>query len=294
MSRIKQKQLKFLLSVISSFVFVISQLPVFAQEINSNLQEQNLEDTKDREKVEESKEEVTNSEKEKVLKGYVSKVPSGTKLKIIVETPIDEITSMVDDEFTARTSENVAVDGKVVVPAGSTVIGKISEVNPAKRLHKSGSVRIEFENLTTSDGRHVPIVASVLSRSGLLKGKLTKKNALISGATIITPIAAGTGAGLIAGNGSALGPVVGAALGAIAGIALFAFQKGNMVDIKAGDDLNIELTEEALVPLDLPQEEAQETKEEKFESDETDQIKDEPDKVNVEEKDFSEEVKEKL
>lgn len=185
--------------------------------------------------------------KQEVLKGYVSKVPGGTKLPIIVETPIDESVSKIDDEFTARTAEDIVIDNKVIIPIGSTVNGKITEINLAKRLHKAGSVRIEFKNLTTPDGRQIPIVASVLSRSGLLKGKYNSKRALIAGATVAAPIAAGFGAGLAA-EGSPLGGTIGAALGLVAGIALFAFQRGNMVDIKAGEEFNIELTEDMLVP----------------------------------------------
>ena len=51
-------------------------------------------------------------EKTPLLKGHISKVPGGTKLKIILETPIDEITSKVDDEISARTAENIEIDGK--------------------------------------------------------------------------------------------------------------------------------------------------------------------------------------
>ncbi len=182
------------------------------------------------------------------MKGHISKVPGGTKLKIILETPIDEVTSMVDDEISARTAKNVEVDGKVVIPAGSTVVGKISEINLAKRLHKAGSVRIEFKNLTMPDGRQVPILASVLTHSGLIKGKYTKKTALISTATIVGPAAAGFGAGL-AGEGSLVGAGIGALVGTLAGVGLFTFQRGNMVDLKSGDELSIELTEEALVPM---------------------------------------------
>lgn len=183
-----------------------------------------------------------------LLKGYVSKIPSGTKLSIIFETPIDEVTSMIGDEVTARTAEDIVTDGVVVVPAGSVVVGKISEVNSAKRLHKAGTIRIEFKNLTVPDGRQIPIVASALTKSGLVKGKYTRKTALIAGATLVGPAVAGLGAGLVADSGSALGAVIGGALGVLAGLSLFAFQKGNMINIKSGDEMNIELVEEAYVP----------------------------------------------
>lgn len=203
-------------------------------------------DSEERTFTDEDKSE-TKAQKPTILKGHISKVPVGTKLKIILETPVDEITSMVDDEIVARASENIEIDGMIIIPAGSTVVGKISEINPAKRLHKAGSVRIEFKNLTMPDGREVPILASVLTHSGLIKGKYTKKAALISGATIIGPAAAGFGAGLAA-EGSLVGAGIGATVGTLAGLGIFAFQRGNMVDLKSGDELNIELTEDALVP----------------------------------------------
>ena len=189
----------------------------------------------------------TKVESSTLLKGHVSKVPGGTRLKVILETPIDETTTMIDDEITARVSENVLVDGETVIPAGTVVIGKVSEISPAKRLHKSGTVRIEFKNLSLPNQREVPIVATVLTHSGLIKGKYSKKTALISTATILGPVAAGVGAGLAA-EGSAIGAGLGAGLGLLAGIGLFAFEKGNMIDLMSGDELNIELVEEALVP----------------------------------------------
>lgn len=227
------------LALIITFVFCQTGFTsfVFAEEDVQKIEEP----------YEESNKKDAEQDDSKVLKGYISKIPSGTKIKIILETPIDEITSKIDDEITAKTSEDIVIDENIVVPVGSTVIGTISEITLAKRLHKAGNVRIEFKSLTMPDGRQVPIVASVLTKSGLVKGKYTKKTALISGATILGPAAAGFGAGLAA-EGSAVGAGIGAIVGLLAGTALFAFQRGNMVDIKAGDEMNIELVEEAVVP----------------------------------------------
>ena len=155
---------------------------------------------------------------------------------------------MLDDEVSFRLSEDVLIDKLTVISAGSTLTGKLTEINPAKRLHKAGTIRIEFNNLTLSDGNQVPIVASVLTRSGLIKGKFTKKNILLSSASIIVPTAAGVGAGLVAADSSALGLGIGAAAGAVAGLALYSFQKGNMIDLMAGDEMEVELTEETMIP----------------------------------------------
>ena len=259
----KSSLIKLILFFLAAFL-ISAYLPFNAQDPGKKVLEQNFNFDKQEEqkqdkgtfngeniKAEEQIEPTikTNDEIQKapLLKGHISKVPGGTKLKIILETPIDELTSMVDDEITARTAENIEIDGKVVIPAGSTVVGKISETSLAKRLHKAGTVRVEFKNLTMPDGRQVPILASVLTHSGLIKGKYNKKRALIAGATFLGPAAAGFGAGLAA-EGSLVGAGIGALVGTLAGVGLFTFQKGNMVDLKSGDELSIELIEEALVP----------------------------------------------
>ncbi len=236
----KSSLIKLILFFLAAFL-ISAYLPFNAQDPGKKVLEQNFNFDKQEEqkqdkgtfngeniKAEEQIEPTikTNDEIQKapLLKGHISKVPGGTKLKIILETPIDELTSMVDDEITARTAENIEIDGKVVIPAGSTVVGKISETSLAKRLHKAGTVRVEFKNLTMPDGRQVPILASVLTHSGLIKGKYNKKRALIAGATFLGPAAAGFGAGLAA-EGSLVGAGIGALVGTLAGVGLFTFQK---------------------------------------------------------------------
>ncbi len=229
------------------FLVLFINLPLYASTKESELNFGVKNDSEETNNIDSIDENIVDPDKPMILKGHVSKIPGGTKSKIILEAPVDELTSMVYDEIKTRISENVTINNNIVIPAGSSVTGVISEITPAKRLHKAGTVRIEFKNLSLPDGREVPIVASVLTRSGLLKGKLTKKNAILSGTTLLVPAVAGVGAGLAA-QGSAVGAGIGAALGVLAGASLYAYQKGNKVDIMAGDELSIELTEEAIIP----------------------------------------------
>lgn len=288
LSKIIRRAICLSLSLVILFYFSGLYLSTYSQDYDDDQEEEDFNVTQEdeSEKLDNEKGFNLDSQEPTLLKGYVSKIPVGTKISIILETPADELTSMIGDEVVARTSEDIVVDGKVVIPAGSTVIGNISEINYAKRLHRSGNVRIEFKNLALSDGRQAPIVASVLSRSGLIKGKYTKKRALIAGATVIGPSLAGFGAGLAA-EGSAVGATVGAVIGALGGIGLFLFQKGNMVDIHAGDEMEIELTEETILPI---VDESDITKSDTEGSDEMKPTSTEPDtsKTNVTEIDFTE------
>jgi hypothetical protein len=185
----------------------------------------------------------------KLLRGHVSKIPTGTKLKIIIETPINEETSAVNDEIRGKVLKSVYIDKELAIPEGSEVVGNISEISPARKFHRPGKAKVEFKSIKMPDGLQLPISASVLTHKGTIKGNYTKKTGLISAGSILGPIAAGAGAGLLI-DSSPIGIGIGAGLGAVAGLGLFLYEKGNKVNIKAGEKLNIELTEDALMPND--------------------------------------------
>ncbi len=182
-----------------------------------------------------------------VLKGYVSKIPVGTKLKITIETPINEDTTALNEEIKATVLKNIILEKQIIIPSGSEVIGEITEIVPSKRFHRAGRAKIEFKSIMTSDGLNIPINATVLTHKGVIKGKYTRKTGLISGASVLAPIAAGAGIGALI-DSSPVGIGLGAAGGAILGFGIFFYQKGNKLDISAGRNLDIELTEDAFLP----------------------------------------------
>ena len=186
------------------------------------------------------------SQVKKVLRGHVSKLPTGTKLSIIIETPISEESSAINDEVQGKVLKDIYVGKEFAIPAGSIVIGNISDIVQAKKFHRAGRAKIEFKGIKTPDGLNIPINATVLHK-GIIKGKYTKRTSLISAGSVLGPIAAGAGAGALI-DSSPIGIGIGAGLGAVAGIGLFLFERGNKLNIKSGDKLNIELTEDAIIP----------------------------------------------
>lgn len=184
----------------------------------------------------------------KLLKGHISKIPTGTKFKIIIETPISEESSVINDEIQAKVLKDIYVKNEFAVPAGSLVTGVITDIVPSKKFHKAGRAKIEFKDIKTPDGLHIPISAITLHK-GVVKGKYTKRTSLISAGSVLGPIAAGAGAGLLI-DSSPIGAGIGAAAGAVLGIGLFLFEKGNKLNVKSGDKLDIELIEDAIIPED--------------------------------------------
>ncbi len=190
----------------------------------------------------------------KVLQGYVRVVPSGTKIPIIMDTAVDSDTSQEGDEFSARTSEDLTIDGNTVVPAGSIIKGRIATLNAPKHLIRNGSVALKFDTVTTPDNRQIPLVANLVARGGVVHAKRGLKDVAIDAGVFALPTAIGLGIGVIAGHssGSSVSPggaaLIGAGVGAAVGLAVLLAKKGKKVDVRPGDELRIELAEDLHMP----------------------------------------------
>ncbi|MBX9667054.1 MAG: hypothetical protein K2X93_05510 [Candidatus Obscuribacterales bacterium] len=201
----------------------------------------------------------------KVLKGYVKVVPTGTKIPIVMDTAVDSDTSQEGDEFSARTSEDLSIDGSTVVPAGSIIKGRIAQLNSPRALNRSGSVGLKFDTITTPDQRQIPIVANLVARGGVVHARRGLKDVAFDTGAVTLPMLAGVGIGFLAGNsgtnsngvnnndsnnkiGRGGGALIGAGVGIAVGVAILLSKKGKKVEVKPGDELKIELAEDLRMP----------------------------------------------
>lgn len=196
----------------------------------------------------------------KVLKGYVQVVPSGTKIPIIMDTAVDSDTSQEGDEFSARTAEDLTIDGQTAVPAGSIIRGRIATINAPKHLNRSGSVALKFDTVTTPDNRQIPLVANIVARGGVVHARRGMKDIAIETGVVGLPSLVGLGIGAVAGHstgtsggtghrlGMAGGALIGVGVGVAVGAAILMAKKGKKVDVRPGDELKIELAEDLRMP----------------------------------------------
>ncbi len=201
----------------------------------------------------------------KLLKGYARVVPVGTKIPIIMDTAIDSDTSQEGDEFTARTSEDLSIDGSTLVPAGSIIKGRIAQLNAPKHMSRSGSVGLKFDTVTTPDDKQIALVANLVARGGVVHARRGLKDIAFDTGTVALPMAVGLGIGALAGGGGssssssssssgmgrAGGALIGAGVGAAVGIAILLAKKGKRVDVRPGDELKIELAEDLRMPSNM-------------------------------------------
>lgn len=201
----------------------------------------------------------------KLLQGYVREVPAQTKIPIIMDTAVDSDTSQEGDEFAARTSEDLTIDGAIVVPAGSIIKGRIAQLNSPKHFNRTGSVALKFDTVTTPDNRQIPLVANLVAHGGVVHAKRGLKDYAIDSGTVAAPLIVGSLIGLVAGNsnnnnnnsssnsdsgmskGAAM--ALGAGVGLAVGVAILCAKKGKKVDVRPGDELKIELAEALRMPM---------------------------------------------
>lgn len=178
-------------------------------------------------------------------------IPSGTVLKLQMDRTITSKNATVGDTFTTTVFESCVVNGITLVPAGSQVEGRITQVAKAER-NKAGTIAVEFNRIIFASGGSVPIRGELTSldpkekrqidNEGNVKGKsTTKRNVIFIGG------GAGVGAAIGAIAGGAKGAGIGAGVGAAAGILGALLAKGNEAEVKTGQKFGIELTQEARV-----------------------------------------------
>lgn len=160
-------------------------------------------------------------------------VPQGTEVDVILSTDVGSATSQVGDSVSATTTASVVVGDQVAIPAGSTMLGEVTSVVPAKKglkiSEKGGAVALSFDKVTTPGGSSTPMSAS-LARVAKSAGKTA---GIIGGSA-----AGGAVLGKILG-GDTKDAAVGAVLGAGIGTGIAAGTKGKELVIPTGTNLTI-------------------------------------------------------
>lgn len=189
------------------------------------------------------------------LQGRVATVPAETKFTGTLSSGLlsSELNKVGDEIKLTVDQPLMSSDNRVIIPAGSQIVGKVTQVEAAGRTGKPGTMDIAFNEIMTPDGQRYTIQGSVATEDGMLHGDTTKGRILKSvGATAV-------GAGLGAALGTAMGPlsggkvgkgaVYGTAVGAGAGALAAAARKGKEVAISSGDKLEIKLDQPITVQV---------------------------------------------
>lgn len=138
-------------------------------------------------------------------------VPANSVMGLRLLDSVSSETAQIEDRVEARVTRDILVDGRVVIPAGSRVIGSVSDVDPGGKLKERARLGVRFHTLVLADGTDVPIQTDTLYREG--ESPSNASAAKIGGGAIGGAILGGILGG---GKGAAIGGAIGAAGGTTA------------------------------------------------------------------------------
>ncbi len=136
-------------------------------------------------------------------------VPAGTTLTVKLDEAVGSKISEDGQPFTATLANPIMVEGKEIIPKGSTVSGTVMDAKARGRFKGEGRLQLVLNSITVR-GSDYDIETNTITK--IAKGKGKRTAALVGGG-------AGAGAviGALAGGGK--GAAIGAAAGAGAGTA---------------------------------------------------------------------------
>ena len=173
-------------------------------------------------------------------------LPAGTAMKIKLQTTLATYTSKQGDTFTGRVTEPVALDGKTILPVGTTVEGTVGKVAEPRRIEGRPTIALFPHTVILPDGTRYNLNATVVdtnrgngtdvNQEGQFQGKARERGDNVE-------LAAGAaGGGLIGGlSGGGKGFLVGAAIGAGA-TTIHWLTKHHSATLPAGTELVMELS----------------------------------------------------
>ena len=181
-------------------------------------------------------------------------VPAGTKVPVSLKHAINTKSAREGDSVYAETSFPVVQDNRVLIPAGTYVQGKISNVKRAGRVKGRAEILIHFTTLIYPSGYTVLLPGSVENVPGADKTSVKDQEGTIrqdsqTGEKVGT-VATSAGTGAVVGGLSrdGKGAAIGAGIGGAAGAAIAMLSRGNDVKLDAGT--TIEMVIQRAVELD--------------------------------------------
>ena len=89
------------------------------------------------------------------------RIPAGTIFTLEFIQPFGTYSGAVGDGFTAVLKNEQTADASVVLPAGSVVRGSIGELKTAKRFSRGAKLYLDFDHVVTPSGRQIPLDMAV-------------------------------------------------------------------------------------------------------------------------------------
>jgi type IV secretory pathway VirB10-like protein len=154
---------------------------------------------------------------------------AGTELQLVLESGLSSATSQVGDPVTARVARATAPDGRIVLPGGTVLKGKVYRADAAGRVKGKSRLAVDFDRIVVRGVEHRLDTTAIDVEGPDSHGK---DAAIIGGSTVGGAIIGG-----ILGGGS--GAKKGAVVGVLGGTGAVLATRGKDVEIPAGSNWTV-------------------------------------------------------
>lgn len=164
-------------------------------------------------------------------------LPSGTIIDVALGTELSSKTAGVGSSWSGTVRNALVVDGRTVVPAGSSIAGTVTSVTPA---HKGDRAMLDLGLTSMTVGAHSYQVHGGME--SVVAGSTRARNLGAIGAAAVVGAIVGHQVGH-----SGKGTVIGGLVGAGAATAVVAGTDGYQVELKAGTPLTFTTSQSVAV-----------------------------------------------
>ncbi|WP_348266474.1 hypothetical protein P8936_10695 [Edaphobacter paludis] len=153
-------------------------------------------------------------------------IREGTLLKARITQGLSTTGTLEGSPFSASLTEPVEKDGRVILPIGSMVEGRVTEVRSGRRISGRAALHLQVNNVTLPDGSQYVIHAQLIDTDQMDHSNVDSEGTLVRRDHVRKTLAAmsvATGGAAAAGAmmGGGVGALVGAGIGAGASTVLW-------------------------------------------------------------------------
>ena len=160
-------------------------------------------------------------------------IPAGTALTLVLETPLSTETATEGQAVTARVERATSEDGHVVLPGGSVLRGRVTEVDRSGRVSGRAHLAVKWDTIVVR-GVSRRIETSDVAMTA--PGQAGRDAKIIGGSTAAGAIIGGIVSG---GRGAKKGAIIGAG----AGTGAVLINKGQDVEMPSGSRWTVRVKE---------------------------------------------------
>lgn len=148
-----------------------------------------------------------------------NEVAEGTLIQTRIRETLSTASTPVGARFTAEVTAPMEQDGRVIIPAGSTLHGHVTVVRGGRRISGAAAIHLLPESVTLPDGTHYILHAQVIDTSQHNVTRVNSEGTIlrrdhVKGTLAAMSVATGGAAAAGAVIGGVPGFVVGAGIGA--------------------------------------------------------------------------------